>query len=170
MGPDGFRPPGDAFNYQSVYVMCLLVLIGITWVLCKFFKQGRVRVAVMSFALCFAVCGAVILREEYKISRIEIAHRFMSRLLSGELSFPAALRGVDGVTVNVTRDGVIYSTFGTPQETEEKLRQKYDHWFSGSIVKIRNALVPTIGSSVFLTRGTPLAGQEARQGSESAEP
>ena len=29
---------------------------------------------------------------------------------------------------------------------------------------------PTIGSSVFLTRGTPLAGQETRQGSESAEP
>ena len=28
----------------------------------------------------------------------------------------------------------------------------------------------TIGSSVFLTRGTPLAGQESRQGSESAEP
>ena len=28
----------------------------------------------------------------------------------------------------------------------------------------------TIGSSVFLTRGTPLAGQEARRGSKSAEP
>ena len=30
--------------------------------------------------------------------------------------------------------------------------------------------LPTIGSSVFLTRGTPLAGQESRQGSKSAEP
>jgi hypothetical protein len=29
---------------------------------------------------------------------------------------------------------------------------------------------PTSGSSVFLTRGTPLAGQESRRGSESAEP
>ena len=29
---------------------------------------------------------------------------------------------------------------------------------------------PTISSSVFLTRGTPLAGQESRRGSESAEP
>lgn len=29
---------------------------------------------------------------------------------------------------------------------------------------------PTIGSSVFLTRGTPLAGQESRRGSKSAEP
>jgi hypothetical protein len=29
---------------------------------------------------------------------------------------------------------------------------------------------PTIGSSVFLTRGTPLAGQESRRDSESAEP
>ena len=28
----------------------------------------------------------------------------------------------------------------------------------------------TSGSSVFLTRGTPLAGQESRRGSESAEP
>ena len=29
---------------------------------------------------------------------------------------------------------------------------------------------PTSGSSVFLTRGTPLAGQESRRGSKSAEP
>ena len=41
-------------------------------------------------------------------------------------------------------------------------------WFLKQIRRDKEA--PTIGSSVFLTRGTPLAGQESRRGSESAEP
>jgi hypothetical protein len=154
MGPDGLRPPGDAFYYQSAYVVCLLVLIGITWLLSKFMKQRRLHLAGLCSAFFLAIMGAVTLREEYRISRIEIAHRFMSRIQDGEFTFPTALRGVDGVSVHATRDGEIYSTFGNLQETEAKLRKKYDHWFSGSIVKIRKAILPTTGCTLS-SEGAP---------------
>ena len=56
-----------------------------------------------------------------------------------------------GFACRVGPDGTIVSSCGTPQEIEDFLRRKYRSWFSGTLIRIRNRLLPT--SSCTLSAG-----------------
>jgi hypothetical protein len=63
------------------------------------------------------------------------------------------------------RESVRVDFWENSDQIKERDKRKIRDFIEEEINKAR-----TSGSSVFLTRGTPLAGQDARQSSESAEP
>ena len=146
-----FRPPGESFYYTSAYIIGLMLLTGLTWAVCRFLKQKRIRPYIVLFSIVVAITAASALRQEYHIQRAEACHRYIQRIKGGE---DITIRTHTGFSVRKGPDGVIRTNCGTPEEVEAFLSRKYSGWFSGSIVKIRNALLPTTGCTLS-TEGAP---------------
>jgi len=139
MGPDGLRPPGDAFVYQAAYVVGILCLIAIAWALAKFFKSQRARFCINLCTLIIAIVAAIALHEEFKIQRAETCYNAIQLINRGESS---GIRTHYGLYVRKDADGIIRTSSGTPDDVESYLRRKYADWFTGTLISIRNKIFP----------------------------
>lgn len=131
---------GTADYYLGAYFLGLILLTLVTlatWFILKRMKRNR------RFLLCGAVLVAIIaalaLREDYHMSRAESCFYLMQRALHRR-DRHAALHGYGrgAVSVSIHPSG-IGSTYGTPPQVVAFLRRKYSNWFSGSLIRIRNA-------------------------------
>ena len=145
-----FRPPSDAFYYQSAYVLGVVCLGALAWLVLKFLHAKSARRLVLVAAVLVSTIAAVALREEFRVMRAEICYRTIQKINRGESK---GFRTHYGFACRVTSDGTIVTTCGTPQEIEDFLQRKYSSWFTGTLIRIRNGLLPT--TSCTLSAGAP---------------
>jgi hypothetical protein len=143
-----FRPPSDAFYYQAAYVIGLAVVAALTWTVMKFSRGKHTRRIALTAAILIASLAAVALREEFRVMRAEVCYRTIQEINRGNSK---GFRTHYGFACRVGPDGTIVSSCGTPQEIEDFLRRKYRSWFTGTLIRIRNRLLPT--SSCTLSAG-----------------
>ena len=167
MGPDGVRPPGEAFYYETAYLIGCICLVGFSWVILRFLKRSRFRSIVYVGAASIAILAALALRVEYRVYRAESCFRWIQKIQKDPTrEHRGQLRDNDGLFVSVMPDydnlygpggtneiaatpipAKVATTYGDPVALCRFLRYSYSHWFSAAVIRSRNMLLGTASPS-----------------------
>jgi hypothetical protein len=134
---------GPADSYWAAYMLGLILLALstlVTWFILRALKRKPSQRFLLCRAVLVAIIGGLVLREDYQVSRAESCFYFLQRAIRrGDRH--AAMHGYGRGAVSTSiHPGGVWSTFATPPELVAFLRRKYSNPFSGSLVRIRNAL------------------------------
>jgi hypothetical protein len=136
------RPPfGGTDIYIGAFAGGCIVLFALTWLIVRRCKRSSAKSAILSIAGLLVIVAGLALREDYHVSRAEICFNFLHNAAEQGVEHTALVGyGRGGGRFVSIGPGYIHTKHGAPPELVAYLTQKYNGWFSGTIISMRNAI------------------------------
>ena len=138
------RPGPISSVYKLAFVAAVCAAALFLWTICRFIKKRTVRLTLVAVAAVGVSLFGLALREEYLVSRAESFLNLMRRMDPGTA---VVCYSYNQVRVRKAEDGSVRCLIGTPEEVEEYLEQKKSNWFTGTVIAVRDRLLPTRAST-----------------------